>query len=106
MKPDAKNLRQMIMLKRKGQVDPTMELRCSITVGSPRWYNKNATIKKRDIANLEKFLIDSVMKDLEADDCQIFFTSMQKVVSETEWFEIVIEEDESLGRKKLFDASR
>ena len=101
MKPDAKYLRQMIMLKRKGQLNPDVELNCTIVVGSPRWYNKNGTIKKRDIANLEKFLIDSVMKDLDADDSQIFSITIKKVVSETEWFEIIIQEDEDLGKMSL-----
>ena len=36
------------------------------------WFNKDGTIKKKDIQNREKFLIDSVFKALNLDDKQIF----------------------------------
>lgn len=48
------------------------------------WYCKNGSIKKKDIANREKFLIDSVFEGLGIDDRMIFYHSMRKVQSETE----------------------
>ena len=49
------------------------------------WYNKNGTIKKRDIANLEKFITDSIFAGLEdMDDKQIFKITMNKIQSEKE----------------------
>ncbi len=49
------------------------------------WYNKNGTIKKRDIANLEKFITDSIFNNLQdMDDKQIFRIVMNKKQSEKE----------------------
>ncbi len=42
------------------------------------WYCKNNTIKKKDIANREKFLIDSVFNALDIDDRFIFIHQMIK----------------------------
>lgn len=55
-----------------------------------RWYNKNGTIKKKDIANFEKAIIDSIFSNLEMDDSQIFELKLQKIHSETEEFEVLI----------------
>jgi len=46
------------------------------------WYNKDHTIKKKDIVNREKFLIDSVMGGLRLDDSQIWQHIMNKEVEE------------------------
>lgn len=43
------------------------------------WYNKNGTIKKKDLVNKEKFLIDSVMEGLRLDDKQVWKHILQKV---------------------------
>lgn len=48
------------------------------------WYFKNGSIRKIDVANREKFLIDSVFKALGIDDKFIFYQSMKKVQSKTE----------------------
>ena len=42
------------------------------------WYNKDDTVKTKDIANREKFLIDSVFKALDIDDKFIFTHQMIK----------------------------
>ena len=56
------------------------------------WYNKDGTIKKRDIANLEKFITDSVFEYLDdMDDKQIFELKMKKIQSEEEFSIIKIE---------------
>lgn len=48
------------------------------------WYTKKGQVKKRDIANREKFIIDSVFKELLIDDKYIFFNQLMKVQSTTE----------------------
>jgi len=56
------------------------------------WYNKDGTIKKRDIANLEKFITDSIFANLEdMDDKQIFKITMNKYQSTEEYSIINIE---------------
>jgi len=60
------------------------ELSVKIDIYS-NWYNKDGTIKKRDIANLEKFITDSIFNNLEGmDDKQIFKIAMNKHQSDKE----------------------
>ena len=56
------------------------------------WHTKKGAVKKKDVANREKFLIDSVFKALELDDCFIFEHVMRKVQSVEEKAVIAIEE--------------
>ena len=61
------------------------ELEVIIDVYS-NWYNKDGTIKKRDIANLEKFQTDAIFSNLEGmDDKQIFKITMNKHQSSEEY---------------------
>ena len=61
------------------------ELKVFIDIYS-NWYNKDGSIKKRDIANLEKFITDSIFSNLEGmDDSQIFFISLNKIQSDNEF---------------------
>lgn len=46
------------------------------------WLCKNGSVKKKDIANREKFLIDSIFKGLNIDDRYIYEHTMIKVQSE------------------------
>ena len=55
------------------------------------WYTKKGDIKKKDISNREKFLIDSVFEGLGIDDKQIFEHNMIKVQSKDEKAEIILE---------------
>lgn len=48
------------------------------------WFCKNGKAKRADIANREKFLIDSVFEALGLDDRFIFEHTMIKIQSETE----------------------
>ena len=48
------------------------------------WHNQDGSVKKKDILNKEKFLIDSVFKGLEIDDMNIFDCRFIKVQSEEE----------------------
>lgn len=61
------------------------ELRVTIDIYS-NWYNKDGTIKKRDIANLEKFITDSIFNNLQdMNDKQIFEVTMNKIQSDKEF---------------------
>lgn len=61
------------------------ELTVTIDIYS-NWYNKDGTIKKRDIANLEKFITDSIFSNLDQmDDKQIFKITMNKHQSDKEY---------------------
>lgn len=67
------------------------------------WLTKKGKIARKDIANREKFLIDSVFNALEIDDKFIWIHKMQKIQSETEKAVIKIEElDEPIIRSKKF----
>ena len=47
-------------------------------------YDKRETIKKKDVANREKFLIDSIFRGLGLDDSFVFEHTMFKIQSEVE----------------------
>ena len=48
------------------------------------WYCKNLSVKKKDIANREKFLVDAVFDSLGLDDKFIFEESIKKIQSDEE----------------------
>ena len=57
------------------------------------WFTKDGDIKRVDIANREKFLIDSVFNSLGIDDKTIFHHSMIKIQDDDhEYAEIAISE--------------
>jgi len=55
------------------------------------WFNKDGKIKKKDVANYEKAIIDSVFANLEMDDSQIFEIKLYKIQSQIERSEVIIE---------------
>lgn len=61
------------------------------------WFCKNGSVKKKDVANREKFLIDSVFGALGLDDKFIFEHNIFKV-QDTEEFAIVRIEESSIGK--------
>lgn len=73
------------------------------------WLNKNKTIKKKDLANREKFIIDSIFPSLGIDDSFIWELSLFKEQSKfVEEVVIQIEELNSLfieqkARTYIFD---
>lgn len=68
--------------------DKTLKL--ELYYGS-NWYNKDGTIKKKDISNYEKAVVDSLFDCLpQLDDSQIFRNCLNKVQSKTEFVVIVI----------------
>jgi Holliday junction resolvase RusA-like endonuclease len=56
------------------------------------WLTKKGAVKKKDISNREKFLIDSVFDTLNIDDKFIFEQTMKKVQSDKEFAIIKIQE--------------
>ena len=48
------------------------------------WYTGAGTVRKKDIANREKFLIDSIFKALAIDDSNIWAMGFFKIDSEEE----------------------
>ena len=58
------------------------------------WLYKNGKIKKQDIHNMDKFLIDAMCSKLGFDDSQIWAVHMVKVqgVGDEEWTEVTLEE--------------
>jgi Holliday junction resolvase RusA-like endonuclease len=48
------------------------------------WHTKKGEVKKKDVTNREKFLIDSVFDALGLDDKFIFEHTMRKIQSDTE----------------------
>ena len=66
------------------------ELSIDIILMSPRWYNKNGTVKEKDIDNYLKCVIDTIVihcrkKDKDFDDRYIFNLSAQKRDSVSEY---------------------
>lgn len=53
------------------------------------WFTKKGTVKRKDVANREKFLIDSVFGALEIDDKFIFEHNIVKIQNKDEEFAIV-----------------
>lgn len=48
------------------------------------WYFKNGRIKKKDVQNLDRLLVDAVFKGLGIDDSNLFCVINEKVQSEKE----------------------
>ena len=58
------------------------KLKVEIQYVGPReeWFTKKGEIKKKDVENRHKALIDGIFKFLELDDSQIFEINIKKVV--------------------------
>lgn len=56
------------------------------------WFCKNGSVKRKDISNREKFLIDSVFEALGLEDKFIFEHTMRKIQSDKEFAVIQIKE--------------
>ena len=87
IKPEAKKLRAEIvdicLLHSLELKDNILPLEVHVKVYE-NWYTISKTVKKKDIANREKFLIDSVFLGLGIDDKMIFKHVMEKIQSEEE----------------------
>ena len=74
-------------------VPPTPELKDKIlrvTVSIYEdWYTKKGEVKRKDVANREKFLMDSVFSSMEIDDKFIFEHHIHKIQDEVSEFSII-----------------
>jgi len=91
LKPEAKKLRDYIIELINNQVTPyevdKLKEKKTLTVVVDiyeNWYTKNGEVKRKDVANREKFLIDSIFEALGLDDKKIFEHRMRKIQSEKE----------------------
>ena len=85
---EARDLREQIrgiVIKSLPFVCPNLNNGLKIVVEiHENWYTKKGIVKKKDISNREKFLVDSIFKALGIDDKFIFEHIMRKVQSEDE----------------------
>lgn len=97
LKPEAKKLKEeikkivekdilenIIILKMDSKFKVKVEVH-------ENWLTKKGDVKRKDVANREKFLIDAVFDALGLDDKFIFEHSMKKIQSEKEFAIIKIE---------------
>lgn len=98
LKPEAKKLREeikMICLSCLGHGDYDLgrmkKLSIHVSIYED-WYTKKGEVKRKDISNREKFLVDSVFDALGIDDKMIFKHTMEKIQSNKEKAVIKIEE--------------
>ena len=84
LKKEALNLRARIMEDVKMQpCDPLEDKKLTIgIIMTENWYYKNGSVKKNDLDNRLKFLIDSIFRGLELDDKMIFEIYAKKEQSE------------------------
>jgi Holliday junction resolvase RusA-like endonuclease len=55
------------------------------------WYCKDKSVKKKDLSNREKFLIDAIMESLGLEDKFVFEETMRKIQSKEEKAIVTIE---------------
>jgi len=97
LKPEAKKIRQEIedaILPAVGtSFEHVDDKKLKVTVEiHENWYTKDKKIKRVDLANREKFLIDSVFIALGIDDKLIFEHCMRKIQDDKEYAVVTIEE--------------
>ena len=84
LKPDAVKLRKEIIDICKNLVCSKGKLKVEVNIHE-NWYTKKEKVKIKDIANREKFLIDSIFKALKIDDKMIFKHTMEKIQDTKEY---------------------
>jgi len=95
LKPEAKELRERIKEIIEFEKDNGLffsnanKLQVNIKIYE-NWYTKKGKVKRKDISNREKFLVDSVFDALGIDDKGIFKHTMEKIQSNEEKAEITI----------------
>lgn len=81
-----KNIEKIVVEQYFRQCDVLEGVELSVSVQIfENWYFKNGKVKKMDIANREKFLIDSVFSAIGIDDRYIFNLNFSKVQSIEEY---------------------
>jgi len=89
IKPEAKKIRKEIEEILLSQIGTSFEhvndvmLKVDVEIHE-NWYTQKGEIKRVDLANREKFLIDSIFEAIGLDDKLIFEHTMKKVQDEKE----------------------
>ncbi len=94
LKPEARKLREKIgniCLGRSLELPTNTSLLEVNVFIYEDWYTKKGDVKRKDVSNREKFLVDSVFGALGIDDKMIFKHTMEKIQSEEEKCIIQIE---------------
>lgn len=94
MKTEAREIREEIkkICQRKNSIKLNgKKLRLNVEVYE-NWHTKKGEVKKMDISNREKFLVDSIFLGLGLDDKFIFEHTMKKIQSDKEKSVVKIEE--------------
>ena len=83
IKAEGKEFREYVINEVHKQVHPmNFKIKLKITIDViENWFTKNNEIKRKDLDNRAKFLIDSIFKGLELDDKFIFELVMRKCQS-------------------------
>ena len=96
LKPEAKKLREEIKgicegipLGHLGEFKNGLKVTTEI---HENWLTKKGLVKRVDISNREKFLIDAIFDALGIDDKFIFEHTMKKIQSDKEFAIVIIEE--------------
>lgn len=55
------------------------------------WYYKNGKMKKQDIQNMDKLLVDALFQKLGCDDSRLWYMELDKVQDEKEYTIIELE---------------
>jgi len=103
IKKEGKELREYIIGLIKQQIHALTFLNCEMKLRvevniHENWFTQKNEVARKDIANREKFLIDSVFMALGIDDKFIFIHTMNKIQSKTE--EKAIIRIEEIGEKE------
>jgi len=71
----------------KFKVQPNDKVICKIKAHND-WYYKNGKLKKADVQNLTKVIIDAISEKLGFDDSQVWRATTDKVQSEKKGVEV------------------
>jgi len=94
LKPEAKELREKIQnICKDISIDHIKDKKLVVTTEIHEdWLTKKGEVKRKDIANREKFLIDSVFDELDIDDKLVYVHIMRKIQDTKEFAIIKIKE--------------
>ena len=70
------------------EVNPDDKLRLTVQYNH-QWYFKNGSIKKKDIQNLDKLMIDAIAERLGCDDKQFWEVHLFKIQNSDKTFTVV-----------------
>jgi len=99
IKKEGRDLRKVIistiLRDIKGKEEEVCSIRgkklfVQIQVGDKWLLQDGVSVRRKDLSNIEKFLIDSVFEALDIDDKFIWRLYMEKIVSDTQYINVLI----------------